>query len=103
MQKNNRRITQPGKDTINKEEKPAPLQVLADFCDTYKLDEANEILWECITTAISKSPSVYDTGRERSNLLFFYEKIKVLIETVYTINAQQEQPNPTKQAGTKNK
>lgn len=103
MQKNNRRITQPGKDTLSKEEKPAQLQVLADFCDTYKLDEAEDALWELVATAISKSPSIYDTGRERSNLLFFYEKIKALIETVYTINAQQENPHPTKQAGPKSK
>lgn len=104
MQKSNKRIPQPDKDRLNKEEKSTPLQVLSDFCDTYKLHEANEILWDWVTTALSKSPSIYDAGRERSNLLFFYEKTKALIETVYIINAQQqEKASPAKQPGPKGK
>lgn len=104
MQKSNKRIAQSDKDRLAKEEKPTPQQVLSDFCDTYKLHEANEILWDWVTTALSKSPSIYDTGRERSNLLFFYEKMKALIEAVYMIDTQQqEKASHTKQPGPKGK
>lgn len=104
MQKSNKRIVKPDKDSFNTDEKPSPQQVLSDFCDTYKLDEANEILWDWVTTALSKSPSIYDAGRERSNLLFFYERMKALIEAVYMIDTQQqEKASHAKQAGPKGK
>lgn len=103
MQKSNKRIAHSTKDRLDTEEKSTPQEVLSDFCDTYRLHEANEIMWDWIATALSKSPSIYDTGRERSNLLFFYEKMKVLLEAVYTIDTQQAKAAPVKQASRKGK
>ena len=106
MQKSNKRTVQPDKDRLNKDEEPIPLEVVSDFCDTYHLDEAKDVLWEWVTNALSKSPSIYDTGRERSNLLFFYEKMKALLKAVYTIDEQQkekEKPGRNKQPGVKDK
>lgn len=106
MQKRNKRTAQPDKDRLNKDEAPTPLQVISDFCDTYHLPETKDILWEWVTNALSKSPSIYDTGKERSNLLFFYEKMKALVEAVYMIDEQQqgkEKPGRNKQPGVKDK
>ncbi len=103
MQKSNKRTAQPGKDSLETEEKSTPQEVLSDFCDTYRLHEANEIMWDWVATALSKSPSIYDTGRERSNLLFFYEKMKALLEAVYAIDTQQAKALPAKQPGRKGK
>jgi hypothetical protein len=104
MPKSNKRIAQSTQDGLDTAEQSTPQEVLSDFCDTYRLHEANEIMWDWIATALSKSPSIYDTGRERSNLLFFYEKMKALLEAVYTIdNAQQAKAVPVKQASRKSK
>ncbi len=72
--------TKPGKN---------PLGVMAEFCENYHLPEAQDMLWEWLVTAVSKSPSLYDHGKERSNLFFFYENIEELLEAVYVLNSQR--------------
>lgn len=62
-----------------------PQVVLRDFCKDYHLHEVKQMLWEWLTTALSKQHTVYDTGRERSNLIFFYEKINALVVAVYQL------------------
>lgn len=101
MQKSNKRIARPVNDSATPEDTPAPQAVVSDFCDTYRLHEANEIMWEWVATALSKSPSIYDTGRERSNLLFFYERMKALLEAVYAMEGQQAKTAAGKQPGRK--
>lgn len=66
-----------------------PLAVIAEFCDNYHLSEAQDILWEWLVTALGKSPSLYDTGKERSNLFFFYENIEEILQAVYALNSQR--------------
>lgn len=66
-----------------------PLAVIAEFCENYHLPEAQDMLWEWLVTALGKSPSLYDTGKERSNLFFFYENIEEILKAVYALNAQR--------------
>lgn len=77
-----------------------PLGVIGEFCDNYHLPEAQDMLWEWLVTALGKSPSLYDHGKERSNLFFFYENIDGLLEAIYTLNAQRTpgKSTPTKSA-----
>ena len=90
MQKSNKRIARPAKERLKKEEKLHPLPVLADFCDSYHLHEVKQILWDWLVTALGKSHSIYDEGKERSNLFFFYEKVDAVMEAIYQLNTQQE-------------
>jgi hypothetical protein len=90
MQKNKKGIARPIKERLNNEEKLHPQAVLSNFCDNYHLHEVKQILWDWLVTAMGKPHSTYDEGKERSNLLFFYENIETLVEAVYTINTQQE-------------
>ena len=105
MQKSNKPVTQPAKERLNKEEKQNPLPVLHDFCDSYHLHEVKQILWNWLVTALGKSHSIYDEGKERSNLFFFYEKIETLIEAVYILDQKQEKEKEksSKRQGTRNK
>lgn len=103
MQKSNKRTAKPIKDRLKEEEKLHPLPVLSDFCDSYHLHEVKQILWDWLVTALGKSHSIYDEGKERSNLFFFYEKVETLMEAVYMIHEQQEKASHPKQTGTKGK
>jgi hypothetical protein len=105
MQKSNKPVTRPYKDRLNKEEKQNPLPVLQDFCDSYHLHEVKQILWDWLVTALGKSHSIYDEGKERSNLFFFYEKVETLIEAVYILHEKQgkDKDKQVKRPGSRNK
>ncbi|MDF2193679.1 hypothetical protein [Paraflavitalea sp. CAU 1676] len=92
MQKKNKPIDKaPDGRQPFKEPASHPMVVFAKFCDNYQLQEAKDILWEWLVTALGKSPSLYDEGSERSHLFFFYENMEALIEAVHTIQAKQDQ------------
>lgn len=77
----------------------SPQLILREFCKDYHLHEVKEMLWEWLTTALSKQHTIYDVGKERSNLIFFYEKISVLVEAVYQL---QPAKKTTRNQKTKN-
>lgn len=84
----------------------SPHLILREFCKDYHLHEVKEMLWEWLTTALSKQHTIYDTGRERSNLIFFYEKIIALVEAVYRLQPAQKttgKPKAKNAPGNKNK
>ncbi|WP_276480213.1 hypothetical protein [Paraflavitalea pollutisoli] len=96
MPKKNQRRSIPAADKkpVTKSGK-SPLGVIGEFCDNYHLPEAQDMLWEWLVTALGKSPSQYDQGKERSNLFFFYENIDGLLEAIYILNAQRTPGKPT--------
>lgn len=93
MQKRNKPLLKQAamtKKRLSKEEKGNLSLVLQDFCDSYHLEEVKKDLWEMVVAALGKSPSIYDDGKERSNLMFFYERLSTMIEAVYTLHHQPE-------------
>lgn len=78
-----------------------PNQVIKNFCTSYHQHEVKNMLWEWLVTAISRTHSIYDDGKERSSLFLLYENIMLLVDAAYTVHQQTPAPNPT--APAKNK
>ena len=63
--------------------------ILEDFFQNFRLQEVQEILWQWLVVALSSDKTNYSTGQERSNLIFFYEKLLELSEAAWLL-AQKE-------------
>lgn len=68
---------------LNPEEITDPNLVVVDFFMNYHLKDVREAMWEWLSAGLTSSNEYFNTGRERSNLLFLYENIEKLIEAVY--------------------
>lgn len=73
---------------LNEEERQDPLLVLTDFFESYHLQDVRDILWKWTVEVISSQGSISREGLERSNHLYFYEKIEALIEASYMLRNQ---------------
>ena len=67
---------------------PSPLSL---FIDCYHFHEAREMLWDWLVIALSSDKSTYASGTDRSNLLFFYENLLMLLEEVYQAETKGRQ------------
>lgn len=78
---------------LTEEEMKDPLLVLKEFFECYHLNDTRDILWKWTAEVLSSSGSISSEALERSNHLYFYEKIESLIEACYMIlkNQLQEQ------------
>ena len=65
---------------LTKEQSRDPLLVFNDFFQGYHLNETREILWQWLTAVISSPGGISIEPLERSNHLYFYEKIEAFIE-----------------------
>ena len=70
---------------LTESDKQNPYLVLEDFFTSFHLQDMREILWEWLSTALSTDSGHYSTGFQRSNLLFTYEKLELLLEAVYLL------------------
>ncbi len=70
---------------LTKEQKQDPLPVLDDFFECYHLNETREILWQWLTEVVSSPRSISIESHDRSNQVYFYEKIEGLIEAVFVL------------------
>ena len=61
-------------------------RVIFQLFGNYHLKEVKAYLWNWLQVALAKENSTYDTGKERSNLLFFYENLVELFEAFWLIN-----------------
>lgn len=75
---------------LTKEQQQEPAAVLSYFFECYHLKDLRELLWDWLLTALGSDNATYAQGRERSNLIFLYEKIEALAEAAYLLC--QEQP-----------
>jgi hypothetical protein len=70
---------------LTEEEKQDPYIVLEDFFSNFHLQDMREMLWDWLVAAMSAESSAYNTGYARSNLVFVYEKLELMIEATYGI------------------
>jgi hypothetical protein len=68
---------------LNRKERKKPVIVINDFFEHYHLNEVRQVLWNWTTELISSENNISYSAVERSNVLFFYEKIEALVEAVY--------------------
>jgi len=83
---------------LTEEETQNPILVINDFFESYHLQDVRDIFWKWIVEIISSSGSISNEPLERSNHIYFYEKIEAVIEACYVIRNQL--PDPLKQPGT---
>jgi hypothetical protein len=74
---------------LNEEEKQNPYLVLDDFYSFFHLQDIREILWEWLVAAMSTDCGKYSTGYDRSNLIFVYEKLELLLEATSSIHKRR--------------
>ncbi|MGN6417289.1 MAG: hypothetical protein ACTHMC_07350 [Pseudobacter sp.] len=74
--------TQPGTSENMKD----PFRIIAEFCRNYHQHEVQSMLWEWLSTAISRTHSIYDDGKERASLILLYENITLLIAAAYSVH-----------------
>lgn len=74
---------------LSEEEKQNPYLVLDDFYSFFHLQDIREILWEWLVAAMSTESGQYSTGYARSNLIFVYERVELLLEATYNINKRR--------------
>jgi hypothetical protein len=74
---------------LTKEEQQEPGAVLTCFFENYHLKDLRELLWEWLLTALGTDNSTYAKGRQRSNLIFLYEKLESLTEAAYLLHQSQ--------------
>lgn len=76
---------------LTEADKQNPCFVLDDFFSFFHLQDMREILWDWLTTALSTDSGRYSTAFERSNLLFAYEKLELLVEAAYLMYKRRKQ------------
>ncbi|HVK47659.1 MAG TPA: hypothetical protein VM488_07450 [Pseudobacter sp.] len=81
-----------------------PFRIITEFCRNYHQHEVQSMLWEWLSTAISRTHSIYDDGKERASLITLYENITLLIAAAYNVHQNAAPgPGPEPTNNTKNK
>jgi hypothetical protein len=70
---------------LTKEQKQDPLPVLDEFFQNYHLNEVRQTLWEWLSEVLSSPRSISNDYHDRSNHVFFYEKLEGIIEAAFII------------------
>jgi hypothetical protein len=68
---------------LSDEEKKDLYSVLEDFFSCFHLQDARETMYDWLVAALSSDCGTYNTGFARSNLIFVYEKLELLIEAAH--------------------
>jgi hypothetical protein len=67
--------------------------LIEDFFSDYHLKEVDDHLWSWLTAGITCEHSIYDNGKERSNLLFFYENLSDLLHDMWRLHSIRQNNN----------
>jgi hypothetical protein len=70
---------------LTAEQKQNPEMVFVEFFSNFHLNDIKEELWEWLWCALANETCYYQTGLERSNLIFFYEHMERLTEAAYIL------------------
>jgi|GEM_PF-515173 hypothetical protein len=71
---------------LSEEEKKNLYGVLEDFFSNFHLKDVREMLWDWLVAALSSENGAYESGHSRSNLIFVYEKLELLIEAAHGLH-----------------
>jgi hypothetical protein len=83
---------------LTKEERENPFMVLNDFFSYSHLPSIREQMDELLTTTVTGNYCKMLTRRERSDMLFFFEKLRKLIEACHILsNATERDTNKWKE------
>ena len=72
---------------LSKEEAADPMQVVHDFFSYGHIPEIREQLWELLKTTVTGNYSKILTRQERSDMVYFYERLQKVIEAIHILHA----------------
>ena len=67
-----------------------PAKVITAFFDNFCLDDVHDYLNELLVNALIADNDCFDTGRKRSNAIFFCEQVWYLAQAVDALNYQHK-------------
>jgi hypothetical protein len=76
---------------LSREEMENPMQVVHEFFSYGHLPEIRDQLWDLLKTTVTGNYCKMLTRRERSDLVYFYERLEKLIEAVHVLDNQHEE------------
>lgn len=82
---------------LSEEERKDLYGVLDEFFRCFHLQDMREMLWDWLVAALSAESGAYATGFARSNLIFVYEKLELLIEAAHELRRQRKKSIKRKQ------
>ncbi len=75
---------------LSKQEMKDPYLVIEDFFNYAHLPQVREKLWQWFETTVTGNFSKQLSGRERSNMVFFYKQIEKLVEAAHIIKTTSD-------------
>lgn len=75
---------------LTETERQNPHIVLEDFFSCFHLQDIHEMLWDWLVAALSSESGAYGSGHARSNLIYVYEKIMLLMQAANAINRRNK-------------
>lgn len=75
---------------LTEQERQNPHIVLADFFSSFHLQDIHEMLWDWLVAALSSESGAYSSGHARSNLIYVYEKVMLLMQAANSINRRNK-------------
>lgn len=85
---------------LSEEEQKDPKEVITEFFLNYHLKDLQEVLWEWLCAGLCHQRSWFQTGIERSNLIFLYENLEKLAEAAYLLHQKPLYKGKTKRKST---
>jgi hypothetical protein len=82
---------------LSDEERQNLYGVLDDFFSCFHLQDVREVLWDWLVAALSSESGAYNSGYARSNLIFVYEKLELLIEAAHGLHRRRKKSMKRKQ------
>ncbi len=82
---------------LSEEERQNLYGVLADFFSCFHLQDVRELMWDWLVAALSSESGAYTSGHARSNLIFVYEKLELLIEAAHGLHHRRKKSMKRKQ------
>lgn len=70
---------------LTKEQKENPVLIIQGFFECFHLNEVREMLWEWLVEVISSRNSISNDGTDRSNHIYFYEKLEQVLEACFML------------------
>jgi hypothetical protein len=76
---------------LTEEERQEPLLVVNEFFECFHLNDFRELSWNWLVEIISSPNSISSDPLERSNHIYFYEKLEALVEACYILKLQAQE------------
>ncbi|GAC1395356.1 MAG: hypothetical protein NVSMB63_15480 [Sediminibacterium sp.] len=81
---------------LSKKETEDPYLVIHELFDFAHLPDARNLLWEWLKCTVNGNFSEALDTRERSSILFMYEKIEKLVEAAHLLHLEHEKQTKKK-------